>query len=207
MNDEEIGDRPADYTAEENTVTYTGFRPIVRHRGVVQTVAGPLPILREVYEIGGAAAVLPYDPDRELLVLQRQFRMGPQVMGRDAIMVEIAAGMMEEGESPEACALRETEEELGIVARDLIHAIDFMPSTGWTSEVGHLFIGRIDATSLPRSAGAAGESEFTEPFAVSPDIAIKAVDEGRVRNAYTILSLLWFARHKAAIRRQWGFEP
>lgn len=207
MTLDDASDRAADYTAEERTLRYSGFRDMISHRGVVQTSAGPLPILREVYEIGGAAAVLPYDPDRDLLVLQRQFRMGPQIMGLKSIMVEIAAGMMEGGESPEDAALRETEEELGIQARDLIHALDFMPSTGWTSEVGHLFVGRVDATALPASAGAASESEFTEPFAIAPDIAIQAMDEGRVRNAYTIIALLWFARNKAKVRAAWGFAP
>lgn len=200
-----IADTPADFREEEPVTTYRGFRDMVRHKGVVQTSAGPLPILREVYEIGGAAAVVPYDPERDMLVLQRQFRMGPETMGLPSIMVEIAAGMMEEGEDAATCARRETEEELGITPTDLIHAIDFMPSTGWTNEVGHLFIGRVDCTKIPAHAGAAGESEFTEPFAVSFDDALAAVDAGRVRNAYTILALLWFARNKGRIRKAWGF--
>lgn len=203
----EIGDEKARYANEERTLRYSGYRDMIRYSGVVTTSAGPLKILREVYEIGGAAAVLPYDPERDLLVLQRQFRMGPEIMGKPSIMIEIAAGMMEDGESPLTCAIRETEEELGITPRDLIHALDFMPSTGWTSEVGHLFIGRVDSATLPKSAGAAGESEFTEPFAVSPEAAIRAMDEGRILNAYTIIALSWFARHRARIRGQWGFAP
>ena len=89
---------------------------------------------------------------------------------------------------------------------DLIHAVDFMPSTGWLAEEAHLFIARVDASALPDHAGAAGEAEFTEPFAVSPEVALKAVDEGRMRNGFTILGLLWFARHRQAIRARWRFS-
>ncbi|MBN8552858.1 MAG: hypothetical protein J0L52_08185 [Caulobacterales bacterium] len=53
-------------------------------------------------------------------------------------------------------------------------------------------------------AGAAGEAEFTEPFAVSPEVALQAVDEGRIVNGFTILGLLWFARHRAAIKARWS---
>lgn len=114
---------------------------------------------------------------------------------------------MEDGESAEDCARREMEEELGVAPDDLVYATLFMPSTGWLGEEAHLFIGRVDSSKLPEFAGASGEAEFTEPFAISPEVALKAVDEGRVRNGFTILGLLWFARHKAAIRARWGFDP
>lgn len=203
---DDCGDRPARFTDHKRELIAQAYRPLARHSGVLHTPAGRLPFARDIYEIGAVAAVLPYDPERDRLVLLRQFRLAAHLIGRDGLLVEVAAGLVEDGEAPEACARRETVEELGLEARDLVHALDFMPSTGWLAEQAHLFIGRVDSSSLPDQAGAAGESEFTEPFAVAPEDALKALDEGRIGNGFTALSLLWFARHRERLRAGWGFS-
>ena len=205
--DDDAGDRPAGFAETRREMVAKAYRPLVMREGVLTTPGGPMTMRREIYEIGHVAALVPYDPERELLVLQRQFRMGAHVQGENALMVEIAAGLMEDGEDPEACAIRETEEELGIAARDLVPGPTFLPSTGWLGETAHLFCGRVDASRLPAHAGAAGETEYTEPFAVPPAVALKALDEGRIRNGFTVLGLLWFARARAEIRKAWGFPP
>lgn len=207
MTDDDASDRPARFTDHRRDLIATAYRPLAHHAGVLHTRAGPIDFQRDIYEIGRVAAIVPYDPDRDLLVLQRQFRLAAHLHGHDGVLVELAAGLVEDGETAEACARREMLEELGVAPTDLIHAVDFMPSTGWLAEEAHLFIGRVDAGALPDHAGAAGEAEFTEPFAVSPKVALKAVDEGRVRNGFTLLGLLWFARHREAIRVRWGFGP
>jgi len=200
---DDASDRPARFTDHRREVIATAYRPLVHHAGTLHTRAGPLAFQRDIYEIGRVAAIVPYDPDRDLLVLQRQFRLAAHLSG-DGVLVELAAGIIEDGESAEDCARREMVEELGVAPLDLIHATDFMPSTGWLAEEAHLFIARVDATALPDHAGAANEAEFTEPFTASPDVALRAVDEGRIRNGFTILGLLWFARHREAIRARWA---
>ncbi|MFT3811166.1 MAG: NUDIX domain-containing protein [Micropepsaceae bacterium] len=205
MDGDDAGDRPASFAETRREVVAKAYRPLVLHEGTLTTPSGPMTMRREIFEIGQVCALVPYDPDREMLVLQRQFRMGAHVQGEKALLVEIAAGLVEDGEDPEACAIRETEEELGIAARDLVRGPVFMPSTGWLGETAHLFCGRVDAGRLPAHAGAAGETEYTEPFAVSPAIALKALDEGRIRNGFTVLGLLWFARERANIRKAWGY--
>lgn len=202
--EDDAADRPAPFTETASAVIARAYRPLVMHEGTLATPRGGLSIRREVLEVGEVCALVPYDPDRELLVLQRQFRMGAHVQGENAMLVEIVAGLMESGEAPEDCARRETEEELGIKAGQLVRGPSFMPSTGWLGETAHLFCGRVDASRLPDHAGAAGESEFTQPFAVSPAVALKALDEGRIRNGFTVLGLLWFARARADIRKAWG---
>lgn len=203
--DDDAGDRTARFTDHRKALLAQAYRPLVHHEGILHTRAGALDFRRDIYEIGRVAAIVPYDPERDLLVLQRQFRLAAHLSG-PGVLVELAAGIIEDGESAEDCARREMVEELGVAPTDLIHAVDFMPSTGWLAEEAHLFIARVDASALPDHAGAAGEAEFTEPFAVSPEVALKAVDEGRMRNGFTILGLLWFARHRDAIRARWGFS-
>ena len=203
--DENASDRAARFTDHRRELIAQAYRPLIHHEGVLHTRAGPLDFRRDIYEIGRVAAIVPYDPERDLLVLQRQFRLAAHLSG-PGVLVELAAGIIEDGETPETCARREMVEELGVAASDLIHAVTFMPSTGWLAEEAHLFIARVDSSALPDQAGAAGEAEFTEPFAVSPEVALKAVDEGRMRNGFTILGLLWFARHRDTIRARWGFS-
>ena len=200
---DDASDRPARFTGHRRDLIATAYRPLAHHSGVLHTRAGPLDFQRDIYEIGRVAAIVPYDPERDLLVLQRQFRLAAHLHGHDGVLVELAAGLIEAGETAEACARREMVEELGVAPLDLMHATDFMPSTGWLAEEAHLFIGRVDAGALPDHAGSANEAEFTEPFAVTPEVALKAVDEGRIRNGFTILGLLWFARHREAIRARW----
>ena len=205
---DDASDRPARFTDHRRALIAQAYRPLAHHAGTLHTRNGPLDFRRDIYEIGRVAAIVPYDPERDLLVLQRQFRLAAHLHGHHGVLVELAAGLIEDGETAEDCARREMVEELGVAPSELIHAVNFMPSTGWLAEEAHLFIGRVDSSALPDHAGAANEAEFTEPFAVSPDAALRAVDEGRIVNGFTILGLLWFARHRAAIRARWGFaEP
>src|SRR3546814_8313561 len=71
-------------------------------------------ISREVFERGHAAAALPYDPVRDEVVLIEQFRTGALAAGRGPWLTEVVAGMIEEGETPEAVVGREMREEAGI---------------------------------------------------------------------------------------------
>lgn len=63
----------------------------------------------------GVAAILqdPSQPDKTPhIVLQKQWRAPA-----DAIVIEIPAGLMDPGESPEQCAIRELKEETGYVGK------------------------------------------------------------------------------------------
>src|SRR6476646_1837270 len=60
----------------------------------------------EVWRRGGAAAVLPYDPVADAVVLIEQFRL-PALMARlDPVLVELPAGLCDDGEAPQATARR-----------------------------------------------------------------------------------------------------
>ncbi len=201
---EDCSDRPATYRSVRTETLARAYRPLVRHEGLVTTPKGEIEFRRDVYEIGAVAAVVPYDPVRDLLVLQRQFRLAIHLVGLPAFNVEIAAGLIDEGETPEEAAKRECEEELGVPVADLKFALRFLPSTGWLKEEAWLYAGRIDSSKLPASAGHAAEAEYTEPFTVAPDVALKALDEGRIVNGFTIIGLQWFARNRERLRAAWS---
>jgi ADP-ribose pyrophosphatase len=201
------GDRIAEFGGHRAETLFRGYRSLVRHEGVIATAHGPLDVARDVYEIGAVAAIVAYDPERDLVVLHRQFRFPVHLAGLPALIVELPAGLIEPGETPEQAARRETVEELGIEPTDIVPAFTWLPSPGSLGERAHLFAARVDAGAAPRTAGKRAEAEFTEPFAVSPDAVLAAIDEDRLSHGFTIIAMLWFARHRARLRRRWGFDP
>ncbi|BCW88777.1 ADP-ribose pyrophosphatase [Alphaproteobacteria bacterium SO-S41] len=200
-------DRPAAFSGHRSELLFKAYRSIERHEGIVATAQGPMKVERDVYRIGVAAVIVAYDPARDLVVLQRQFRFPVHLAGLDALIVELPGGIVEPGEAPEAAARREAIEELGVAPTDIIPAFTFLPSPGSLFEEVHLFVARIDACTLPAHAGKRAEAEFTEPFAVSPDAVLAAIDADRLSHGFTIIGMLWFARHRARLRQRWGFDP
>jgi nudix-type nucleoside diphosphatase (YffH/AdpP family) len=73
---------------------------------------------RDIEDHGEAAMVLPYDPERRLALVIRQFRTPPCFVGTDGMILEAAAGRLE-GEEAEACARREAMEEVGVRLAEL----------------------------------------------------------------------------------------
>src|SRR6202451_1649757 len=75
--------------------------------GVVRTLD------HEIYHYGPAAAVLLYDPERRVVLLVKQFRLGPFLNEGALALVEVCAGMLDD-DAPEVCARREAWEETGV---------------------------------------------------------------------------------------------
>ena len=70
---------------------------------------------------------LPYDPARDLVVLVEQFRTGCVDHPGDPWLIEAVAGLVEDGEAPEAVARREVREETGLEAGRLAYLSGRMP--------------------------------------------------------------------------------
>jgi nudix-type nucleoside diphosphatase (YffH/AdpP family) len=69
--------------------------------------------LRDIEDHGEAAVVLPYDPQRRVAMVIRQFRTPPKLVAGDGMILEAPAGRLDEAD-PEACARREALEEIGL---------------------------------------------------------------------------------------------
>ena len=67
---------------------------------------------RETFDRGNAATLLPYHLGQRTVILVRQFRYPAYVNGYDDLMIEAAAGLLD-NETPEARILAEAEEETG----------------------------------------------------------------------------------------------
>lgn len=159
---------------------------------------------REVFERGHAAAVLPYDPVRDAVVLIEQFRVGAYAAGRQPWLVEVVAGIIEEGETAEEVVLREAVEEAGVTVTDLIPVAEYLVSPGGTSEVIAAFCGKVDSA---RAGGYHGISEEHEDIRVVVMPFAQAAELLRARkidNATAVVTLQWLIINRDEVRRKWG---
>jgi ADP-ribose pyrophosphatase len=190
----------------ERTTAYDGYFKIIRYRLRHRLFSGGMgpDLTREVFERGQAAAVLPYDPVRDQVVLVEQFRVGAYAAGDDEPwLIEPVAGIIEPDERPGDVAAREAKEEAGLVVTDLIPACEYFVSPGGATEICKVFIGRVDATGAGGVHGLADEGEDIRVHVVTLDEALAWHAEGRLRVASTLVAVQWLALHRGEVRSRW----
>ncbi len=161
-------------------------------------------LTREVFERGHAVGVLPYDPLRDEVVLIEQFRVGAHAAGWAPWQLEVVAGIIDEGETAEDVARRESLEEAGLTLLELAPISDFLVSQGAVSETVRLFCGRVDATGAGGIHGLEHEGEDIKvvvvPFAELPAL----LAENKVTNATGLVALQWLLLNRDALRARWS---
>lgn len=160
-------------------------------------------ISREVFERGHAAAVLPYDPLRDEVVLLEQFRAGALNTPGGPWCLEPVAGIIEEGERAEDVAHRESQEEAGLELQALMPICEYLASPGGSTERISLFVGRIDATKAGGVHGLADEGEDIRSLVLPFDAAWREMMGRPVAVASLLIAMQWLALNRDAIRRQW----
>jgi ADP-ribose pyrophosphatase len=163
----------------------------------------------ELWRRGRAAAVLPYDPVQDAVVLTEQFRLPALVAGVEPVMVEVPAGLCDQGEDPAATARREAEEETGIAVTTLERIGDYVLSAGASDERCALFAGRVEAPGagpdgVIGTGGLASENEDIRVRRMPAADAIARALAGEYSNAITGLALLWLAARRDWLRERWG---
>ncbi|NQW17846.1 MAG: NUDIX hydrolase [Chloroflexi bacterium] len=124
---------PADWTITETRNAYEGFFNLV-----VDELRAPngRPMTYPWVRSRSGAAVLAITDDERAVTVQ-QYRHPLSIMS-----LELPAGLMEEGETPEASAARELQEEAGYAASELTKLGAYYASPGLTDQTIHLFLGR-----------------------------------------------------------------
>jgi len=192
----------------EREVAYDGYFQIIRYRlRHRQFQGGMSPVLtREVFERGQAAAVLPYDPARDEVVLIEQFRAGAIGAPGHPWLLEPVAGIIEAGETHEEVVRREALEEAGLEIRDLIGVCAYFVSPGGTTERCRVFVGRVETGDAGGVFGRADEGEDIKVHVV-PFARIRGLLDGEHRFAsHTVIALQWLALNRDAVRRRWSGE-
>jgi ADP-ribose pyrophosphatase len=177
-----------------------------RHRRFDGTMSGDK--TWEVWRRGPAAAVLPYDPDCDAVVLIEQFRLPALVAGLDPVLVELPAGLVDDGETAEQTARREMQEEMALSVGELMRIGSFLLTPGGADELCELYVGRVVAPACDAQgiAGHAGAVDEHEDIRVRVWPAAKAIDaalNGEFCNSVTAIGLLWLASRREQVRTAW----
>ena len=202
-----------------------------RQRRFDGTMSGPRSW--ELLRRGTAAAVLPYDPVADMVVVIEQFRLPAFAAGLPGVMVELAAGLTDGAESAEATIRRESVEEMGLELHEMELIGRFLLTPGGCDELCTLFAGRVrlDAPGLGAAGlgaaglGAAGlgaaELGARRPDGLlgvrglaseQEDIRVRALPAAHVieqalaggyPNSVATIGLLWFAAKRDWLRARW----
>lgn len=159
---------------------------------------------RELFIRGDATCVLPYDPERDEIVLLEQFRLGAMDRDQSPWLLELVAGMNEAGETPEDVAQREGQEEAGLTFSSLEKICNYLVSPGGTTELIHLYCGRISTESAGGLFGVEHEHEDIRAHVVHADEAIAMIADGRINNAAAIIALQWLQMNRSRLREGWA---
>lgn len=204
--DERSADDRVEVEVLESREGYRGFFAILVHRLRHGRFDGTMsePMTREIFVRGTAAAVLPYDPVLDKVLLIRQFLPGAYFAGRPPRPLQIVAGMVNEGESDAEVARREAVEEANceIGRMELAHA--FQPSPGGSSERVVVFCAQADLSKAGGVHGLAEEHEDIRVEVMDADEAIALLDAGAIEAGPAVVGLSWFARHRDRLRREWA---
>ncbi|MGF6306562.1 nudix-type nucleoside diphosphatase (YffH/AdpP family) [Bradyrhizobium sp. i1.8.4] len=151
--------------------------------------------VREVYDRGNGAALLPYNLNIRSVVLVRQFRYPAFANGYDDLLIEAAAGMLDDA-APEARIRAEAEEEIGYRLAHVRKVFEAFMTPGAVTEKLHFFIAEYDAAMrVSDGGGLADEGEDIEVLELAIDDALAMISDGRIVDAKTIMLLQYAALH------------
>ena len=175
------------------TLLYSGRFRLTRTRAALTEADGAERTLdHELYHYKPAAAVLLYDPERSVVLLVRQFRLGAFVADGSLDLLEVCAGMLD-ADAPEVCARREAWEETGVRVASITHAFDAFTSPGGMTEKISCFVAPYSSRDREGLGGGVDDDEHIELIEMPFAEALAAIARGDIRDAKTI-ALLYCAR-------------
>jgi nudix-type nucleoside diphosphatase (YffH/AdpP family) len=153
--------------------------------------------MREVYDRGDGAGILLYNTTKKTVLLTQQFRMPTYLNGNtDGFLLEIAAGMLDK-DAPEACVIRETEEEVGYRLKDVKKVYEAYSSPGVLTEKMHFFVGEYtDAMKVSEGGGLDSEHEDIAVIELPFAEATAMLEAGEIHDTRTIVLLQYAQLHK-----------
>lgn len=138
---------------------------------------------RELIEHPGAVAILALTADNKIIMVE-QYRKA-----LERSIIEVPAGKLEKGETPETTAMRELEEETGYTADSLELIQSFSTSPGFADEVVHLFF--AEGLYKSETGAVTDDDEFVELMEVTIQEAEEMMKDNRIYDAKTAFAVLW----------------
>lgn len=186
--------QPKDYEIRETRLVYGGLfqvqQLILRHRRFQGEWSDWL--TREFVQRQDAAAVILYDPIQNKVVMVEQFRVGVIKREESPWMLEIVAGLIEEGEAIEASIRREAREEANCEIKKLIKIREFYNTPGGFSEKTTVFCGIVDVSGVDGIHGVENEGEEILVHVLSPEWLFEAINKNQIAtSSSTMIAIQW----------------
>ena len=143
------------------------------------TLENGLSTTREVVEHRGAADIVPLHENKQI-VLVRQYRYPISTE-----LLEIPAGTLERGETPEKCARRELKEETGFKCDELTKISEIYIAPGYSTEKIHFYLAR----KLVREHSNPDEDEHIKVEVIPLTEVLEKIRKGEIRDAKTICAI------------------
>jgi ADP-ribose pyrophosphatase len=137
---------------------------------------------REVVKHNGAVGLIPVLGDGRI-VLTEQYRYAT-----GETLIEIPAGRLEPGESPDETARRELAEETGFEADEIRNVLTFYTAPGYTSEKLYLYVAR-ELRSVESKPDLDEDIHLME---VSLAEAVRLIEKGEIKDGKTVAALLYY---------------
>lgn len=139
---------------------------------------------REIVDHNGGVAIAALK-DNGKIILVNQYRLAAQDN-----LIEVPAGKLEKNEDPNEACKREFLEETGYELKDFKRVLEFYPTSGYSTEKIHLYIGFV-GDYIGQDLD---ENEYIDVSEVSIEEAIKMIDQGQIIDAKTIIGILMLSR-------------
>ena len=147
-------------------------------------------VAREIEDHGEAVCVLPYDPERRVAVLIRQFRAPPFFTAGVAELLEAPAGLLDEAD-PEAGVRREAYEETGLRLSRLEPLSTVWSMPGISTERMHLYLAPYGEADREGPGGGLAEENEAITVVEMPLAELAAMSEaGEITDMKTLALIL-----------------
>lgn len=144
---------------------------------------------REVYDRGNGATILLYNRQRRTVILTRQFRFPVYVNGHSGMLIEAAAGLLDNMD-PESRIKAEAEEETGFSVSHVEKVFEAYMSPGSVTEKLYFYIAEYQANDrISAGGGIEAEGEDIEVLEMTLDEALAAIESGLIVDGKTIMLL------------------
>lgn len=194
------------FTILDRQILHQGFFRISRYQLQHSLFKGGMsePFEREIFERSDAVGILPYDPDKDSVVLIEQFRAGAIRHCDNPWLLEIVAGIIDHEETPEEVAKRELLEESGLSTTALAPVCRYLASPGGSDEMVWLFCGKISLPERTDIFGNSHEHEDIKTHIVSREAAFAMIETGEIITPVAIITLQWLQQNYRKLQEEWG---
>jgi nudix-type nucleoside diphosphatase (YffH/AdpP family) len=149
-------------------------------------------------ERGNSVAIVILNKDTGKLIMVSQFRY-PTYQNNHGWTIEIIAGMVDPGETPEQTLRRELEEEIGLKIENFGHINTFYPSPGGSSELIYLYYAAVsgEQAKYKETGGLLSHGEDVKALELSLEDALDKIKSGEIVDAKTIVGIYWLENSRA----------